>query len=55
MGIPAEKYEEWFLPISKELLRVLKPIGTFVLNIKGRGINGERSTYVRENIFYLTF
>ena len=33
-GIPHEKYVEWFLPISKQLLRVLKPSGTFVLNIK---------------------
>ena len=24
-GIEPEKYAEWFLPISKELLRVLKP------------------------------
>ena len=49
-GIPANKYVEWFLPISKELLRVLKPTGTFVLNIKERVINGERSTYVMELI-----
>ena len=49
-GISAEKYVEWFLPISKELLRVLKPTGTFVLNIKERVLNGERSTYVMELI-----
>ena len=49
-GIPADKYIEWFLPISKELLRVLKPTGTFVLNIKERVVNGERSTYVMELI-----
>lgn len=49
-GIPADKYVEWFLPISKELLRVLKPTGTFVLNIKERVLNGERSTYVMELI-----
>jgi site-specific DNA-methyltransferase (adenine-specific)/site-specific DNA-methyltransferase (cytosine-N4-specific) len=41
---------EWFLPISKELLRVLKPTGTFVLNIKEKATNGERSTYVIELI-----
>ena len=33
-GIHPDKYVEWFLPISKQLLRVLKPAGTFVLNIK---------------------
>lgn len=32
-GIHADKYVEWFLPITKELLRVLKPTGTFILNI----------------------
>jgi len=49
-GIRADKYVEWFLPISKELLRVLKPTGSFVLNIKEKVINGERSTYVMELI-----
>ena len=33
-GISVNKYVEWFLPISKELFRVLKPSGTFILNIK---------------------
>ena len=33
-GISHDKYVEWFLPISEQLLRVLKPTGTFVLNIK---------------------
>ena len=49
-GIPVGEYVKWFLPISKELLRVLKPTGTFILNIKERVINGERSTYVMELI-----
>ena len=49
-GIHADKYVEWFLPISAELFRVLKPTGTFVLNIKERVVNGERSTYVMELI-----
>jgi site-specific DNA-methyltransferase (adenine-specific)/site-specific DNA-methyltransferase (cytosine-N4-specific) len=49
-GIPVGEYVEWFLPISKELLRVLKPTGTFILNIKERVINGERSIYVMELI-----
>jgi site-specific DNA-methyltransferase (adenine-specific) len=49
-GIHHNKYVEWFLPISKELLRVLKPDGTFVLNIKEKVVNGERSTYVMELI-----
>ena len=49
-GISPGKYVNWFLPISKELLRVLKPSGTFVLNIKERVVDGERSTYVMELI-----
>lgn len=49
-GIHPNKYVEWFLPISKELLRVLKPSGTFILNIKERVFNGERHTYVLELI-----
>lgn len=49
-GIKPDKYVEWFLPITKELLRVLKPTGTFVLNIKEKVVNGERHTYVIELI-----
>ncbi len=49
-GIHHDKYVEWFLPISEQLLRVLKPTGTFVLNIKEKVVNGERSTYVMELI-----
>jgi site-specific DNA-methyltransferase (adenine-specific)/site-specific DNA-methyltransferase (cytosine-N4-specific) len=49
-GIHPNKYVEWFLPISKELLRVLKPSGTFILNIKERVFYGERHTYVLELI-----
>ncbi len=49
-GIHPDKYVEWFLPISKELLRVLQPTGTFILNIKERVVNGERHTYVLQLI-----
>jgi site-specific DNA-methyltransferase (adenine-specific)/site-specific DNA-methyltransferase (cytosine-N4-specific) len=49
-GISHDRYVEWFLPISGQLLRVLKPTGTFVLNIKEKVVNGERSTYVIELI-----
>lgn len=52
-GITPEKYVEWFLPISKEMLRVLKPSGTFVLNIKEKVVEGERHTYVLELIMAL--
>lgn len=49
-GISADKYVEWFLPISEQLLRVLKNTGTFILNIKEKVVDGERSTYVMELI-----
>jgi len=49
-GIPVKQYVEWFLPISEELRRVLKPRGSFILNIKEKAVNGERATYVLELI-----
>ncbi|GMU89496.1 MAG: methyltransferase [Chlorobiota bacterium] len=49
-GIRPEEYVEWFLPRSEQFLRVLKPSGSFVLNIKEKVVNGERSTYVLELI-----
>jgi len=49
-GIKPENYVEWFLPRSEQFLRVLKPNGTFILNIKEKAENGERHTYVLELI-----
>jgi site-specific DNA-methyltransferase (adenine-specific) len=49
-GIRVEHYVEWFRPISEQLRRVLKPTGSFVLNIKERVMNGERHPYVLELI-----
>lgn len=49
-GVKADDYVEWFMPIAAELKRVLKPEGSFVLNIKERVVNGERHTYVLELI-----
>lgn len=45
-GVPPDKYVEWFLPTASELKRVLKPSGSFILNIKEKIVQGERSTYV---------
>jgi len=47
-GIHPDNYVAWFLPKTEHMLRVLKPTGTFVLNIKERVVNGERSTYIME-------
>lgn len=52
-GVAPSKYVEWFLPKSEEFLRVLKPSGTFILNIKERVVNGERHTYVLDLIMAL--
>ncbi|MFH0927140.1 MAG: site-specific DNA-methyltransferase [Candidatus Micrarchaeota archaeon] len=49
-GISPDNYVDWFLPKSKEFLRVLKPTGTFILNIKEKVSNGERHTYVLDLI-----
>ncbi len=49
-GIAPDEYVNWFLPIGWELRRVLKPTGTFILNIKEKVVDGERSTYVMELI-----
>jgi len=52
-GIRPEEYVEWFLPKSEQFLRVLKPTGTFILNIKEKVTQGERNTYVIELILAL--
>ncbi len=52
-GIHPDRYVDWFLPRAQEFLRVLKPTGSFVLNIKEKAINGERHTYVLELIIAL--
>lgn len=52
-GVHPDQYVDWFLPISQELLRVLHPAGTFVLNIKERVVEGERHTYVIDLIHAL--
>lgn len=52
-GIRPEEYVEWFLQRSEQFLRVLKPEGTFILNIKEKAEKGERHTYVLELILAL--
>jgi site-specific DNA-methyltransferase (adenine-specific) len=45
-GIHPDNYVEWFLPFSIQILRILKPTGTFILNIKEKVYKGERHPYV---------
>lgn len=52
-AVHPDKYVEWFLPISEQLYRVLKPTGSLILNIKEHVRGGERETYVLELILAL--
>lgn len=52
-GVKPDEYVDWFLPIGAQLKRVLKPSGSFVLNIKERVVDGERHTYVMELVIAL--
>ena len=52
-GVDPDKYVDWMMPKTAEFLRVLKPTGTFILNIKERVVKGERHTYVLEMIMSL--
>lgn len=52
-GIKPDEYVDWFLPKSEQFFRVLKPTGSFILNIKEKVVEGERHTYVIELILAL--
>jgi DNA modification methylase len=52
-GIKPDDYVNWFMPRAAQFLRVLKPGGSFVLNIKEKAVSGERHTYVLELILAL--
>lgn len=45
-GIHPTDYVDWFLPRAEKIKNVLKPSGSFVLNIKEKAVNGERHPYV---------
>ncbi|MCY4527288.1 MAG: site-specific DNA-methyltransferase [Anaerolineaceae bacterium] len=52
-GIAPELYVDWFCERADEMLRILKPTGSFVLNIKEKAVDGERHTYVLDLILAL--
>lgn len=52
-GIAPDDYVEWFTERATEMLRILKPSGSFVLNIKEKAVDGERHTYVLDLILAL--
>jgi site-specific DNA-methyltransferase (adenine-specific)/site-specific DNA-methyltransferase (cytosine-N4-specific) len=45
-GIPADDYVEWFIPYCKEIERVIKPTGSFILNINDKVEDRFRHPYV---------
>lgn len=49
-GIHPDGYVDWFLPKTEQFLRILRPTGTFILNIKEKVVGGERHTYVLQLI-----
>ncbi|HUU42499.1 MAG TPA: site-specific DNA-methyltransferase [Planctomycetota bacterium] len=44
--IRPDDYVGWFLPIAYEIRRLLKPRGSFVLNLNDRCVRGARHTFV---------
>ena len=52
-GIPPKAYVSWFSDRAEQMLRVLKPSGSLVLNIKEKVVDGQRHTYVLELILAL--
>lgn len=45
-----DDYVDWLLPLFKEIYRVLKPSGSFILNINDKCENSYRSTYIYDLI-----
>ena len=45
-GIHPDEYVDWFLPFCKEIERIIKPTGSFILNINDKVQNGFRHPYV---------
>lgn len=45
-GILADDYVDWFLPYCNEICRVIKPTGSFILNINDKVEGGFRHPYV---------
>lgn len=52
-GVKPKNYTKWFLPIAKEILRVLVDNGSFILNIKDKCEDGERIPYPFEIVIKL--
>lgn len=51
--VKPEDYVEWFIPKAKEIFRVLKDNGSFVLNINDKIVKGQTQLYVYELVLCL--
>jgi DNA modification methylase len=45
-GVHPDEYVDWFIPYCKEIERIIKPTGSFILNINDKVDNGFRHPYV---------
>ena len=52
-GVSPNDYPSWFCDRAEQMYRVLKPSGSFILNIKEKAVGGERHTYVLDLILAL--
>ena len=52
-GVSEASFPSWMAEIGREIYRILKPTGSFVLNIKEHVRNGARSTYVLKTVLEL--
>ena len=52
-GTSPDNYLKWFSPRAKQMHRILKPSGSFVLNIKEKCVDGQRHLYVIQLIQHL--
>ena len=51
--IPPDDYVDWFMPKAKQIHRVLKKNGSFVLNISDKVVDGFQHLYVFELLLKL--
>lgn len=52
-SIKPDQYTDWFINKSKEFYRVLKPTGSFILNINDRVVDGKQQLFVYEIVLRL--
>ena len=50
-GFHPDEYVKWFLPYVAEIGRILKPTGSFILNINDKSMDGFRHPFIFELIY----